>query len=62
MGVGLSCQRAVVVEQKVDVRSGPGSENIAVFTVHEGTRVQVHASNNGWHQISLRNGWSGWHG
>ena len=53
-------QNAVVVEQKVDVRSGPGSENIAVFTIHEGITVRVHGSNNGWYQISLPNGWSGW--
>ena len=53
-------KNAVVVEQKVDVRSGPGSENIAVFTIHEGITVRVHGSNNGWYQISLPNGWSGW--
>ena len=53
-------QKAVLVVQKVDVRSGPGPENMAVFTIHEGTRVQVHASSNGWCQISLPNGWSGW--
>ena len=53
-------KRAVVVEQKVDVRSGPGPENIAVFTIHEGTRVQVYRFNNDWCQISLPNGWSGW--
>jgi tetratricopeptide (TPR) repeat protein len=53
-------RKAVVVEQKVDVRSGPGPENIAVFTIHEGIKVRVHASNNGWYQISLPNGWSGW--
>jgi tetratricopeptide (TPR) repeat protein len=53
-------QNAVVVEQKVDVRSGPGSENIAVFTIHEGITVRVHGSNSDWYQISLPNGWSGW--
>jgi tetratricopeptide (TPR) repeat protein len=53
-------QNAVVVEQKVDVRSGPGPENIAVFTIHEGITVRVHGSNSGWYQISLPNGWSGW--
>jgi len=52
--------KAVVVQQKVDVRSGPGSENIAVFTIHEGITVRVLGSNNGWCQISLPNGWSGW--
>ncbi len=50
----------VVIEQKVDVRSGPGPENITVFTVHEGIKVRVHESANGWYQISLPNGWNGW--
>jgi tetratricopeptide (TPR) repeat protein len=50
----------IVIEQKVDVRSGPGTENITVFTIHEGIKVQVHGLSNGWYQISLPNGWSGW--
>jgi tetratricopeptide (TPR) repeat protein len=53
-------QKGIVVEQTVDVRSGPGLENIAVFTIHEGIKVRVHGSANGWYQISLPNGWSGW--
>jgi len=53
-------QKGVVIGQKVDVRSGPGLENIAVFTIHEGIKVRVHGSANGWYQISLSNGWSGW--
>jgi tetratricopeptide (TPR) repeat protein len=53
-------KEGVVIEQKVDVRSGPGNENITVFTIHEGTKVRVLGSNNGWDQISLPNGWSGW--
>jgi hypothetical protein len=51
---------AVVVEARVDVRSGPGPENITVFTVHEGIKVRVHESSGGWIQVSLPNGWSGW--
>jgi tetratricopeptide (TPR) repeat protein len=53
-------KKGVVIEQKVDVRSGPGIENITVFTIHEGIKVQVHELSNGWYQISLPNGWSGW--
>jgi tetratricopeptide (TPR) repeat protein len=53
-------KNGVVVEQKVDVRSGPGAGNITVFTIHEGIKVRVHGSSNGWYQISLPNGWSGW--
>lgn len=53
-------KEGIVVEPKVDVRSGPGSENVTVFTIHEGLKVRVHQSGNGWHQISLPNGWNGW--
>jgi tetratricopeptide (TPR) repeat protein len=53
-------KNGVVIEQRVDVRSGPGKENITVFTIHEGIKVRVHGSTNGWYQISLPNGWNGW--
>jgi tetratricopeptide (TPR) repeat protein len=53
-------KKAIVIEQKADVRSGPGFENITVFTIHEGLKIRVHDSNNGWRQISLPNGWTGW--
>ena len=53
-------KRGVVIEQKVDIRSGPGPENVTVFTIHEGIRVRVQGSSNGWYQISLPNGWNGW--
>ena len=53
-------RQGVIVEQNVDVRSGPGKENITVVTVHEGIVVQVRSESNGWYQISLPNGWSGW--
>jgi len=53
-------QEAIVVEQKTDVRSGPGTENITIFTVHEGIKVRVRGEANGWYQVSLPNGWNGW--
>ncbi len=53
-------KEGVVIEQKVDVRSGPGIENITVFTIHEGIKVRVYESSNGWYQVGLPNGWNGW--
>ncbi len=50
----------VVIEQKADARSGPGAENITVFTVHEGILLRIRGESGGWYQISLPNGWSGW--
>ncbi len=53
-------QEGIVIEQKAEVRSGPGSENITVFTVHEGILLRVRGETGGWYQVSLPNGWSGW--
>lgn len=53
-------QEGIIVEQKVDIRSGPGNDNITVFTVHEGIKVRVRGETAGWYQISLANGWTGW--
>jgi len=53
-------KQGVIVEQKVDIRSGPGVENVAVVTVHEGIIVRIRGESNGWYQISLPNGWNGW--
>jgi tetratricopeptide (TPR) repeat protein len=53
-------RQGVIVAQIVDIRSGPGAENITVVTVHEGIVVQVRGESNGWYQISLPNGWNGW--
>ncbi len=51
---------AIIIEPKVDVRSGPGLENMTVVTVHEGIKVNVRSETDGWYQISLPNGWNGW--
>jgi tetratricopeptide (TPR) repeat protein len=53
-------REGVIIEQKVDVHSGPGTENITVVTVHEGILVRIRGESNGWFQISLSNGWNGW--
>jgi tetratricopeptide (TPR) repeat protein len=53
-------KKAIVIEQKADVHSGPGLENMTVFTIHEGFKIRVHDSSDGWRQISLPNGWTGW--
>ena len=52
--------RGVVVAERVEIRSGPGTENITVFTLHEGIVLRVHSQVSGWYQVSLPNGWSGW--
>jgi len=51
---------AIVLEDRIDVRSGPGEENTILFTVHEGTRVELRNNLERWVQVSLPNGLSGW--
>lgn len=53
-------QEGIIVEQRVDIRSGPGNDNITVFTVHEGIKIRVRGETAGWYQVSLANGWTGW--
>lgn len=53
-------REAVILEQKIDARSGPALENVTVFSIHEGTIVRIRSENSGWHQVSLPNGWNGW--
>lgn len=51
---------AIVQAEKVDVKSGPGEENTVLFSVHEGTRVEVRNGLDRWLQVSLPNGLTGW--
>ena len=51
---------AIVLADRVDVRSGPGDENTILFTVHEGTRMELRSRLDVWVQVGLPNGLSGW--
>jgi tetratricopeptide (TPR) repeat protein len=53
-------REGIVVEARADVRSGPGNDNVTVFTVHEGIQVQIRGAAGDWYQVLLPNGWSGW--
>ena len=50
----------VVLDDSVEVRSGPGEENTVLFTLYEGIKFNVRNRRGGWHQITLTNGLSGW--
>ena len=56
----ITAARAIVMEEKVDVLSGPAADNTVLFTVHEGTRLEVRNRRDGWYQVSLPNAMSGW--
>jgi tetratricopeptide (TPR) repeat protein len=53
-------RRGVVVAEKADIRSGPGTDNITVVTIHEGMQLRVLGQTQDWLQVSLPNGWAGW--
>lgn len=51
---------AVVLEDEVIGRSGPGSDFLQVFTLHEGTKVIVERAEGVWLLVRLRSGLGGW--
>jgi len=53
-------REAVVLVRQADARSAPQDDGTHVFTLHEGTKVRVVRSSNGWTQVSLPNGFAGW--
>lgn len=52
--------RAVVLAAQVEVLSGPSGNNPVLFTVHEGSTLDVRAEREEWIQVSLPNGLNGW--
>jgi tetratricopeptide (TPR) repeat protein len=53
-------QQAIIFSGSVNVRSGPGDQAAALFVLHDGTKVNVLDTNNGWIKIQLANGNEGW--
>jgi tetratricopeptide (TPR) repeat protein len=56
----LEADRAIVMSDRADVLSGPAADNTVLFSVHEGTRLEVRNRREGWIQVSLPNALSGW--
>ena len=51
---------AIVLTENAYVRSGPGDANPRLAEIHEGLKVRVIAERDGWYQVSLANGLTGW--
>jgi tetratricopeptide (TPR) repeat protein len=51
---------AIVLVASSDVRSGPGETNPQLTEIHEGLKVSILGSREGWLQVSLPNGITGW--
>lgn len=52
--------QAIVFSGAADVKSGPDQKQKTLFVIHAGTKVKVKENNNGWINIVLSNGNSGW--
>jgi len=52
--------RAVILKASVEALAGPGLNNAALFTLHEGIAVTIRGEREGWLQVSLPNGLTGW--
>jgi uncharacterized protein YraI len=55
---GTPC--AVILKPSVEALAGPGTNNAALFTLHEGIAVTIESEREGWLQVSLPNGLTGW--
>jgi len=51
---------AVVLDEAVEVRAGPGTNNPTLFTVHEGLTVEVRDEREDWILVRLPDGLNGW--
>jgi tetratricopeptide (TPR) repeat protein len=51
---------AVVLQQVAEVLAGPGRNNPALFTVHEGLSLWIRGERDEWLQVSRPNGLHGW--
>ncbi len=52
--------RAVILKPSIEALAGPGLNNAALFTLHEGIAVTIESEREGWLQVSLPNGLTGW--
>jgi tetratricopeptide (TPR) repeat protein len=51
---------AIVLTENAYVRSGPGDANPRLAEIHEGLKVRVISEREGWSQVTLANGLTGW--
>ena len=52
--------QGIVLADEAIGRSGPGRDFLQVFTLHEGTKVEIERVEGGWLLVRLRSGLGGW--
>lgn len=50
---------AIVLTQSIDTKNEPDGNKV-LFTIHEGTKILIRKTDEGWSLVSLPNGLSGW--
>ncbi len=55
-----SIPKAIILVDEAIGRSGPGSDFLQVFTLHEGTKVEIERVEGGWLLVRLHSGLGGW--
>lgn len=52
--------QAIVMTPTVTVKSSPSENSVDLFVLHEGAKVRIMGSANGWNQIKIADGSVGW--
>ena len=55
-----TCDQAILMQPTVMVKSSPSEISVDLFVLHEGTKVTVLETSNGWSKIKIANGSVGW--
>lgn len=53
-------RQAVIIAEKVNIRSGPKDDYLLQFTLHEGTKLRVVEETKDWYEIDLSKDLRGW--
>ena len=56
----LTHDQAIIMTPTVNVKSSPNEASVDLFVLHEGTKVDVLETENGWNKIRIANGSVGW--
>ena len=52
--------QAIIMAPTVTVKSSPSEASVDLFVLHEGTKVTVLETSNGWNKVKIANGSVGW--
>ena len=52
--------QAIIMAPTVTVKSSPNTDSVDLFVLHEGTKVTVLESSDGWNKVKIANGSVGW--